>query len=182
MDQGRRETDALLQQIEQKIRRQYAQAADELTEKLERHLQQFEAADKMMLSRLDAGDISESEYFRWRTAQIMTGKHWEQMRDQLAADLVHADQLAASVVNGYMPEVYALNHNYRTYQIERDLQMSTSYTLYNRDAVARLLKGNPDLLPQPCVDIPKDARWNRQHLQSAVLQGILTGEPMKDIA
>ena len=48
--------------------------------------------------------------------------------------------------------------------------------------MARLLKGNPDLLPQPRVNIQKDERWNRQHIQSSVLQGILTGESMKKIA
>lgn len=182
MDQGRQETDALLQRMEREIRRQYARAAKELTAKLEKHLKRFEKADKEMLSRLDAGEITDAEYFRWRTAQVMTGKHWEQMRDQLAEDLVHADQLAASVVNGYMPEVYALNHNYGTYEIEHDSQMSTSYTLYNRQAVERLLRDDPDMLPHPKVNVPKDMRWNRKQVQSSVLQGILQGEPMDKIA
>lgn len=182
VDLGRKETDVLLEQIEAEIRRQYAQAARELTEKLEKHLKQFETADKMMLSRLDAGEINETEYFRWRTSQIMTGKHWEQMRDQLTEDLVNADQLAASVIRGYMPEVYALNHNYGTYQIEHDSQMSTSYTLYNREAVERLLRDDPDLLPQPRVNIPKDERWNKKQINSSVIQGILQGDSMDKIA
>lgn len=182
MDQGHKETDELLEKIEQKIRKQYAQAAKELTAKLEKHLKKFEAKDKMMLAKLDAGEITDAEYFRWRMRQIMTGKHWEQMRDQLAADLVHSHQLADSVVNGYLPEVYALNHNYGTYQIEHDSQMSTSYTLYNRQTVERLLRDDPDMLPQPSVNVPKAERWNKQHIQSSVLQGILQGESMDKIA
>ena len=182
MDQGHKETDELLEKIEQKIRKQYAQAAKELTAKLEKHLKQFEADDKMMLSKLDAGDITDAEYYHWRTSRIMMGKHWEQMRDQLAEDLVHSHQMADSVVNSYLPEVYALNHNYGTYQIEHDSQMSTSYTLYNRQAVERLLRDDPDLLPQPKVNIPKAERWNKQHIQSSVLQGVLQGESMDKIA
>lgn len=38
-------------------------------------------------------------------------------------------------------------------EIEHDSQMSTSYTLYNREAVERLLRDDPDLLPQPKVKV-----------------------------
>ena len=60
--------------------------------------------------------------------------------------------------------------------------MSTSYTLYNREAVERLLRDDPDLLPAPRVNIPKDMRWNKNQVNSSVLQGILQGEPMDKIA
>lgn len=78
--------------------------------------------------------------------------------------------------------MYAENHNYGTYEAETGSGMDTTYTLYDKDTVARLLKGNPDLLPAPSVKISKDERWNRQHIQSAVLSGILQGESMKGIA
>ena len=62
------------------------------------------------------------------------------------------------------------------YEVEKLLMM-------DRVTIRRsTCENNPDLLPKPRVDIPKDERWNRQHLQSAAMQGILTGVSMKKIA
>lgn len=38
------------------------------------------------------------------------------------------------------------------------------------------------MLPPARVDIPKDERWNRQKVQNAVLQGILQGDAVGDLA
>jgi SPP1 gp7 family putative phage head morphogenesis protein len=45
-----------------------------------------------------------------------------------------------------------------------------------------MIKDNPDLLPQPKVNIAKAERWNKQHLQSAITQGLLQGESIPKIA
>ena len=62
-------------------------------------------------------------------------------------------------------------------------KINTSFTLYNHAAVERLIKENPNLLPlNPNLDIPKDLRWNQQHINSAITQGILQGKSIPDIA
>jgi SPP1 gp7 family putative phage head morphogenesis protein len=53
--------------------------------------------------------------------------------------------------------------------------------LYNHDAVERLIKRNPNILPTK-VDKVLDYKWNRQHIQSAITQGILQGESIPKVA
>ena len=78
--------------------------------------------------------------------------------------------------------VFAVNHDYATFEVEQGSALNTSYTLYNKDTVAYLVKNDPQLLPLPSVDIPKDELWNRQHLASAILQGVMQGESIGKIA
>jgi hypothetical protein len=113
---------------------------------------------------------------------MATGKRYIAMRDTLAKDLTNTDKIAMKMVNQALPDVYALNMNYGTYSIEKDSKINTSFTLYNHAAVERLIKDNPKLLPNPKVDIPKDLRWNQQHIQSAITQGILQGKSIPQIA
>lgn len=182
VDEGHKQTDELLADLEKKISREYDAAAKAVQKKLEDHLKAFERKDKVKKELLKSGQITEAEYKQWRLGQIMIGKRWEEMEKTLATDLTNADKLATSMINGYMPEVYALNHNYATFDIERSSMMDTSYTLYDRQTVERLISKNPKLVPNPRVDIPKDMRWNKQHINSAITQGILTGESIPDIA
>lgn len=181
-DYGHQYADKKLAALIRRLHLSYRQARISLQEKIGAYMEQFEKEDAEQRALFDSGELSQEDYMAWRYRKIAGTRQWRDMLEQLTTDMVNQDKIAAGMMRDELPEVYAENHNYGTYQIERDLQMSTSYTLYNRDAVARLLKGNPDLLPQPRVDIPKDARWNRQHIQSSVLQGILTGESMKKIA
>jgi len=139
-------TDKLIAEMEKKISAEYSQAVSELTEKLNNHLSKFEEKDKKKLEELAAGTITQEAYDRWRTGQIMTGERWENMRNAVAQDLHNANRVARSIVNGYMPEVYALNHNYGAYEIEKGLNISTSLTLYDRPTVERLMRENPELL------------------------------------
>lgn len=112
----------------------------------------------------------------------MTGKRWESMRDTIAEDLVNADKIATAMVKDEMTGVFANNANYTAYLIENDDRMNYGFTLYNTDTVANLLVNDPDILPLPSVNIPKDLRWNRQHITSAVLQGILQGESIQNLS
>ena len=182
MDPAHRETDKKLAQLEEELRIMYAQAEQEVEEKLNDYMRRFEIKDKTWKRWVETGVRTQDEYIEWRKGQIMMGKRWEEMRDTLAQDLTNVDQIARSTINGYMPEVYAINHNYGTYTMEKGAGVDTSYTLYSRSTVQRMIRDNPQLLPAPRIDIPKDLRWNSQHIQNAVLQGIVQGEPIAKIA
>lgn len=181
-DYGHREADRKLIALARRLHLSYRQARISLSEKIEKYLEEFEKQDAEKRALYDSGELSHEEYTRWKYSTLAGTKQWKRMLNQLADDMTHQNEIAASMINDTLPDVYAINHNFGTYEAEVGSGIDTTYTMYDKFTVARLLKDNEDLLPHPSVPIAKDKRWNRQHIQSAVLQGILTGEPMKDIA
>lgn len=113
---------------------------------------------------------------------MFQGRQTYAMLETLSNDLVNADKIAASVINGYMPEVYAINGNYITYTIEKATNINISWTLFDEPTIERLIREKPDLLPKARIEIPKDKRWNKEKLTSAITQGIMQGETVDEIA
>lgn len=182
MDYGHKQTDVMLQNLEKRIQKVYAQAAKETEEKLNKHLSAYKVKYNKKLADLKSGKITHAEFLRWNQGQIMTGKRWQEMRDSLATDLVNKDSIAMSIINGHTPEVYALNHNYGTFEVEKGSMLDTSYTLYNRQTVERLLRDDPQLIPTPKLDRNKDLRWNKSRFNTGIMQGILQGESIPNMA
>ena len=188
MDQGRKDTNRKLSEIEKRIQKEYAQAQRELTQKMDSHFNAFQVKDEEWRRKLHDGEVTEEQYRKWRTGQMAIGKRWQEMRDTVAEDLVNTTQIAKSIANGYMPEVYALNANYATYEIEKETQMDTSFTLYNAQAVERLIKDDPEVLKPPGKQMEdkiakgEAVRWEKGQIQSVTIQAILQGESVKNMA
>ena len=187
-DPGAAETDRIIAEIERRITREYRQAEREIKEKLDDYLRRFQIKDKTWQRWVAEGKKTEAEYKKWRTGQIAIGKRWEEMRDTISEDLLNTSKIAKSIATGYMPEVYALNHDYGTFQVEKGAMVDTSYTLYSREAAERLFRDNPKMLPAPgkkvsrAIAEKKAKRWNNKHIQSVMMQAILQGNSIPDIA
>ena len=190
MDAGHKATDKIIADMEKKLKDHYKQASDEVQKKLDDYLKAFKAKDEKHLADLQKDFTKENyeEYIRWRRNQILISERWAEMRDSLAEDYHNANVIAKEMINGYMPDVYALNHNYGMYDIEHSAGIDTSYTLYNRQTAERLMRDNPDMLPPPGKKVSKriaegkDVLWNKQLIQSAMMQSLLQGESIDKIA
>lgn len=182
MDAGQIQVDKQLKSMERKINKVYSQASKEVQAKLDDYMRRFKIKDEIKRKALKKGQITEAEYKQWRLGQIMIGKRWEEMQTVLAQDLTNVNIIAASIVNDHTPDAYAIGSNYATFEVEVGSMLNTSFTLYDRHTVERLAKENPKLLPKARVDIPKDLRWNKQKLNSAVTQGILQGEDLNKVS
>lgn len=186
-DIGHDETEMLLMEMEKRISKEYAQAEREIAAKLNDYLEKFKVKDELKLKALENGLITEKEYKEWRIGQIMMGQRWAEMRDSLAQDFTNADKIAKAIAFGYQPEVYAINHNYGTFQVEKGSLIDTSYTLYDRHTVQELFK-NEDFIPAPgrkikaAIKEGKALAWNKKSVQSAMMQSILQGESISKIA
>lgn len=179
---ARQETDSLLEELEKRIANEYSQAADELQKKADKYFQGFAERDAKKKALVESGELKEKEYIRWRRGALQHGRRYEDMIADLTNTAVNADKAAMAIVNGSLQDTFRINANYGAYEVERASGIDTNFTLYNKDAVADLIKNQPDLLPKPKVDIPLDRRWNRQHMNSAITQGILQGDSIDNIA
>lgn len=187
-DEGHEETEDILRKLENRIAEEYKQAEKEVSEKLNEYLRKFQKKDEIKKKAVENGLITQKEYEEWLTGQIMIGKRWQEMRDSLAEDFTNANAIAKSIAYGYMPDVYALNHNYGTYQVEHGALVDTSYTLYDRHTVQRLFDDNNTFYHGPGRKITDrinrglDTAWNKKNVQSCMLQGILQGESIGKMA
>ena len=181
-DIAHEEAEKAISQLEKQFKDIYSQANSEVQEKMNKYLERFAKQDEKYLKLVSEGKMSEEEYRKWYQNRVFAGKQWQARLNTLAEDYTHANQLAMNAVNGALPEVYADNFNYAAYLTEQQVRADLSFQLVDRWTVERLVKDNPQLLPAPSVNIPKDKRWNRQKIMSAVTQGIIQGESMQKIA
>lgn len=181
-DPAHEEVERTLEEISERVRREYVAAYEGAEEKLADYLRRFEAKDRIHAEAVRRGEETEADYREWRRGQILVGRRWQELVDTLAEDYRNADRVAASIVNGHMPDAYAINHDYATFQVEKGSNLDTSYTLYDRATVERLIRDQPNLLPAVKVDGKKDLRWNSQHIASSITQGVLQGESMDKVA
>ena len=181
-DKGFDESEKILNELEKQIHKEYAQAAKEMNEKVNAYFAKFKSQDEAQRALYEEGKITKKEYGEWRQRKMLTGKQYTDLRDTLAKDLTKTDSIAMSYVKDKAIDTYSLNVNYATYSIEHDLKVNTSFSLYNHDAIERMIKRNPGMLPIPKPEKMRDYVWNRQHIQSAITQGILQGESITKIA
>lgn len=180
MDKAHSLTDKKLEEMEKHLSEIYARSQKELEKKTKKFWADFERKDKAKKKKLDVGEITEADYKKWRQGQLMTGKHWEEMTKTVAEKMVNADKAAAAYVNGKLPEIYALNYN--------ALGDSTSgikgysFELVDAATVRNLATSDKTLLPYKTVNGEKAERWNTQKVNAEVMQGIIQGESIPNIA
>ena len=182
-DAGRLETDKILTEMERKVHKTYEQAAREMKKKADDYLAFFLKEDAQRAELVKAGKMTAETYKQWRISHIATGRRWYEMAYVLATDMTNANLIASTIINGYMPEVFAVGYNYALYQGELTGGFQTSFSLYDRDTVMRLIAEEPELLPvESKINIPEDMRWNVRQISSAMTQGIVQGETITQIA
>ena len=187
-DAGHELTDEMLEKLEKRISLEYRRASAEIKQKLTEYLAKFEKDDAKHKAMVEAGTLSESDYAKWRLGKIKMGESWKEMRDTLAQDYANTNRITSRITSDHLMDVYALNYNYGTYEIESSAKINTSFSLYDHSTVERLLRDEPKLLPNPgkkteqAIREGKIKRWSAKKIDSVMTQSILQGESIPQIA
>ena len=181
MDYAHKETDKEILKLEQRMKKEYRQAYKECKDNFEKRMKDFNRLDKQMLKDVEKGVLSQKDYIAWRKKSVLINKRYKDMVKSMAHDYLNANKNAVKIINGKLPDIYAMNHNYSTYMIERQARVNTSYTLYDRDTVSRLFQ---DKAPYTKAGVKVTAfiGWNSRKINSVITQGILQGKSIPDIA
>jgi len=182
MDKGHKMADEALRGLERKIKKEYTKAYKELKAEADQYFAQFTQRDKQMLGLMKSNKISKDEYLKWRSSTMLRTKQYQSLLDNLTNTIVNADKVANGWSNDVAVKMFVENYNFGHYEVATGTGLDLNFGLYNEDAVRNLIKNNPNLLPPRKLDIPKDMRWNRQKMNSALTRGILKGDSIPKIA
>lgn len=182
IDAGVKATEKQYLSLRKKLQRLYVQAAKDLKKKLYKHLLQFAVKDKKMHDAVAAGILSKQQYQSWLMGQVFTGKRWKDRIGTIAKTLTDLNKQAMNLMQNGIINVFAQNMNYQNYKLEHDLGVDTGFSVYNPEAVSRLITDDPSVLPKWRIDEQKDYIWNAQRVNDTVTQGIIQGESVLQIA
>ena len=175
-----RQTDERLEAVERRIEAIYREAERDIQKRADEYFKKFEKADAEKRKLVEQGKLTEGEYAHWRRGKLLYGKRYKEMREDIARQILTVNQTAVAYINGELPDIYALNYN----ALERAVRgvEGYSFTLTDPDTVRELVKADKSLLPYKKLDARKDIPWNMRNINRQVLQGIIGGESVPDIA
>lgn len=173
-------TDKKLEEMERRLSAIYSDAQKDIQKKADEYFDKFKKADEKKHELVKQGKLTEEEYQKWRKNKIMYGKRFTAMKEDIAKQLLNVNQIATAYINGEIPDIYALNYNALGSSVN-DMGGYT-FNLIDPDTVRNLATTDTSLLPFRELDPAKDIPWNMKSINSEVLQGVLQGDSMEDIA
>ena len=179
-------TDEQLEELEKKIARVYADAQKDLEKQSKEYFNQFAKRDEEMRKKVESGEVTEEYYKQWRLAQMGRGERLNKMASAMAERVTNANEVAVAYVNDTTPGIYSLNRNYEAYTIEQMGYEMADFTLYNEQAVKRMVVDEPEVMPYyppaKAVNRDIDLEYGQKQIKKNITSGILTGKSVYKIA
>ena len=167
MDAAHKETDRQIIALERRLLKLYANAEKSLQRRVTSYFERFAKQDAEKKKQLEKGDITEQEFLQWRLAQIARGKEFEKLLDDVAGELLKANQTAVDMTGDAMPDAYMVNYNQEAEEVNQE-----------EGATIPLLLAAGIALLRPTVKKKKDIAWNRKQFHAAVTSNILLNRPL----
>ena len=168
MDAAHKETDRQIIALERRLLKLYANAEKSLQKRVTAYFERFAKQDAEKKKQLEKGDITEQEFLQWRLAQIARGKEFEKLLDDVAGELLKANQTAVDMTGNAMPDAYMVNYNQEAEEVNQE----------EGAAIPLLLAAAGIALLRPSVKRKKDIAWNRRQFHAAVTSNILLNRPL----
>ena len=178
-DHGERYTNGKIRRVDRELQGVYRQAEKELKKKLADFLDRYKAKDRQKQRQLENGEITEQEYKSWLKGQVFQKDRLEEKIRQVQKTMYNHNVEAAKIVHENKLDVFAENYNREAFKAEAITNIS--FNVYNAQAVSKLIKDRPDILPKWNIDQKKDYKWNYRKVNNAITQGIIQGESIDQI-
>lgn len=184
-DRLNRYTDRQEAELNRKIEQIYADAGRKAQALTDAYMKPFQAESERRLKQVEAGEITKADYQLWLQTEVLTGPAWERTASQIAQIYVDADAQARELTGVTTRQTYGAALEYTADAIgkaaPKAVRGGISFDLYDQHAVDRMLKENPQTLPEWKIDEKKDYTWNYQRVKNTIAQGIVSGESVHKI-
>lgn len=188
MDAARVATDKRLAKMEKRLKKTYKKAAKGITKKWYAYMEESAKKLKPLQDAYDNAKLNgDTDAMRTigiklaaeKREQTIYNAYYKNMVNSTATRIANINKIALAYINDEIPDIYAVNYN----AVGNDVfDLGISFALVDEHTVKRLAKTGTINLPKKKLDTLKDIRWNKNKLNSAVLQGILQGESIPKIA
>lgn len=195
-DEAREWTDEELEDLEKELTRLYKKANKEITAEWRAYMDRTATAvAALWFAYQNAHEVQEKAdalkaYQDAVRSRTLGDQRYRAMVKQTTKRLARVNQIAADYINGRLPDIYDVNYR----QIARDfvnagytVPTGTMWDIRNEDTMRDPATGKvglPGAVPplKRKLNEAKDMAWNMRQIDSAVLQGILQGESIKDMS
>lgn len=172
-----------LTEMEKYLQKLFTEAGQDLKKKFLKYTQDFQRLDVAKQQAVEDGNITEDEYKEWRKNKLLYGMHWQRLIDRNTSELLKYNQTAVKYINGEVPQIFASGYNKVAEQIPDSPVAGFDFELINADTVNNLVHEDGIILPpKKKVDPEKDKAWNAKLINAQLLQGIMQGESIPDMA
>lgn len=175
MDKGHEYADKVLEQIIKNLTKGIN--GDEAEKKILKYLKRHEAEINEMLEKVNSGDITLKEFRQWADRNILRGKEWEKVRDEVADIYVEQMEKEIAATGFLITMVYLANRNYMNRAIETVMKTYRG-KVYHLPRIKNLLK---PIIPK-ASDPRKNTIWHRHKVQAVIRNGMRKGESIPKIA
>lgn len=183
-DDGHKETERQLQQLEKRIEKEFQTAANDLQKKIDDYFKRFQKRDNAKKKDMESGKITKEEYKQWRLNQIAQGRRFEALRDHIAERMTKAHEVAVAYINDATPGIYSLNRNFAAYTIEQATD-AIAFDLWDEQTVRQLLVTQPETMPyyppKRAVQRNIDLAYGKRMVTNQVTQAIIQGESIPQL-
>ena len=126
--------------------------------------------------------MTQEEYEEWRKNKLLYGMHWQRMIDKDTKELLRYNETALRYINGETPQIFASGYNSVVEKVPDSPVGGYDFELVNADTVENIVHEEGIILPKKKLDPEKDVAWNAKLINAQLLQGILQGESIPEMA
>lgn len=190
-----KEADKKLKILEKLLSKFYSKVDNTTQKILLTHLKKFEKGDKKLKFLFDKGKITKSEYETQRWQLFCGNSKWSKVKETIAKKFTSAKQKAIDLIHSVLPSIFSTSKNRTAYEVEKKTKVDTKAILETEKTAKKKLrepleaakkeaeKANKPIIPKENpVDVKKETKWNKQQIDSVVMQGIKNGDDIPTMA
>ena len=171
-----------LTEMEKYLQKLFTEAGQDLKKKFLKYTQDFQRLDAERQQAVKDGRMTEDEYKEWRKNKLLYGMHWQRMIDKDTKELLRYNETALRYINGETPQIFASGYNSVVEKVPDSPVGGYDFELVNADTAKNIVHEEGIILPKKKLDPEKDVAWNAKLINAQLLQGILQGESIPEMA